>query len=67
MRKSLLTIAFCLVAGMGFAQNAYTHYEVRQTHHPDDFKHYDTERIRKEFAVEKGVRSWGSELGILPL
>ncbi len=53
MRKSLLTIAFCLVAGMGFAQNAYTHYEVRQTHHPDDFKHYDTERIRKEFAVEK--------------
>ena len=53
MKKSLLTIAFCLVAGMGFAQNAYTHYEVRWTHHPEDFKHYDTERIRKEFAVEK--------------
>ncbi len=53
MKKSLLTIAFCLVAGMVFAQNAYTHYEVRQTHHPEDFKHYDTDRIRKEFAIEK--------------
>jgi 4-deoxy-L-threo-5-hexosulose-uronate ketol-isomerase len=28
-------------------------YEERYAYHPDDFKHYDTERIRKEFLVEK--------------
>jgi len=28
-------------------------YEERYAYHPDDFKHYDTERIRREFLVEK--------------
>jgi len=28
-------------------------YEERYNYHPDDFKSYDTERIRKEFLVEK--------------
>ena len=27
--------------------------ELRYAHHPDDFKHYDTARIRKEFLIEK--------------
>jgi 4-deoxy-L-threo-5-hexosulose-uronate ketol-isomerase len=30
-----------------------TIYEERYSYHPDDFKNYDTERIRKEFLVEK--------------
>ena len=30
-----------------------THFEERFAYHPDDFKSYDTERIRKEFLVEK--------------
>lgn len=30
-----------------------TIYEERYAYHPDDFKTYDTERIRKEFLVEK--------------
>ena len=30
-----------------------TIYEERYNYHPDDFKNYDTERIRKEFLVEK--------------
>ncbi|MDX9880417.1 MAG: 5-dehydro-4-deoxy-D-glucuronate isomerase [Prolixibacteraceae bacterium] len=30
-----------------------TIFEERFAYHPDDFKHYDTERIRKEFLVEK--------------
>ncbi len=30
-----------------------TIFEERYAYHPDDFKHYDTEKIRKEFLVEK--------------
>ena len=30
-----------------------TIYEERYNYHPEDFKHYDTQRIRKEFLVEK--------------
>ncbi|MFV0593020.1 MAG: 5-dehydro-4-deoxy-D-glucuronate isomerase [Draconibacterium sp.] len=30
-----------------------TIYEARYAYHPDDFKSYDTEKIRKEFLVEK--------------
>ena len=53
MKKLLFTVAFCLAAGMGMAQNAYTHYEVRWASHPEDAKHYDTDRLRKEFVIEK--------------
>ena len=28
-------------------------YEIRYSNHPEDAKHYDTERLRKEFLVEK--------------
>ena len=30
-----------------------TIYEERYAYHPDDFKTYDTQRIRKEFLVKK--------------
>mgnify|MGYP000923632755 CR=1 FL=1 len=30
-----------------------TIYEERYNYHPEDFKSYDTNRIRKEFLVEK--------------
>jgi 4-deoxy-L-threo-5-hexosulose-uronate ketol-isomerase len=29
------------------------HYEVRYSNHPEDARHYDTKRLRKEFLVEK--------------
>lgn len=29
-----------------------THYEIRYSNHPEDAKHYDTERIRKDFLVQ---------------
>ena len=30
-----------------------TNYDERYNYHPDDFKNYDTTRIRKEFLVQK--------------
>ena len=53
MKKSILTLLLCLIAGWGMAQNAYTHYEVRWASNPRDAKHYDTERLRKEFLIQK--------------
>ena len=50
MKKTLLTLAFGLTATISMAQ---TNYEVRWANHPEDAKHYDTERLRKEFAIEK--------------
>ena len=29
------------------------HFEERYSHHPEDFRNYDTKRIRKEFLIEK--------------
>lgn len=64
MKKTLFTIAFCLVASYGMAQccskgyevkgeNAYTNYNVRWATGPEDAKHYTTDRLRKEYLVEK--------------
>lgn len=30
-----------------------THYDVRWSHHPEDAKAYDTDRLRKEFLIER--------------
>ncbi len=30
-----------------------THYEIRYSNHPDDAKHYDTDRLRRDFLVSK--------------
>ena len=64
MKKTLLTIALCLVAGYGLAQNAikayevhaenaYTYYNMRWATGPNDAKHYTTDRLRKEYLVDK--------------
>ena len=65
MKKMMLTIALVLSASMGFAQgceaggyevkaeNAYTNYNVRYASNPLDAKHYTTERLRNEYAIEK--------------
>lgn len=64
MKKTMMTIAFCLVAGFGFAQcgmkgyevkaeNAYTNYNLRYASNPMDAKHYTTQRLRSEYAIEK--------------
>jgi len=33
--------------------NGTDNYEVRWANNPEDAKHYDTQRLRKEFAIEK--------------
>jgi len=50
MKKLMLSVLVCMAASSAMAQ---TNYEVRHASHPADFKHYDTERIRKEYFVEK--------------
>lgn len=64
MKKITLMLAVMLVtAGQSFAQccktgyevkseNAYTHYNVRYASNPLDAKHYDTQRLRSEYAIE---------------
>lgn len=34
-------------------QAQITHYDVRWSHHPEDAKAYDTDRLRKEFLIER--------------
>lgn len=59
-----MTIALCLMAGMASAQcctkgyemkqeNSYTYYNVRWASSPEDAKHYTTDRLRAEYAIEK--------------
>ena len=38
-----------------------TNYEVRYAAHPEDAKSYDTERLRRDFLIER-VRKWDVEL-----
>ncbi|MGI6233449.1 MAG: 5-dehydro-4-deoxy-D-glucuronate isomerase [Prevotella sp.] len=65
MKKTFITILLCAVTGISFAQsgelkdyevkneNAYTFYNVRWASNPEDAKHYTTDRLRREFAIEK--------------
>ena len=64
MKKTLLTSALLCFALAGFAQdcfkgyevkaeNAYTNYNVRWATGPEDAKHYTTDRLRKEYLIEK--------------
>ena len=65
MKKLFITTTMCLAAFMASAQccensayevkaeNAYTNYNVRYASNPQDAKHYTTDRLRKEFAIEK--------------
>ncbi len=52
MRKILVTLALFVSALSLMGQN-HIEYDVRYAHHPADFKTYDTEKIRKEFLIEK--------------
>ena len=51
MKKILLSIAMCMIAGMGIAQTV--NCEVRYAANPVDAKSYDTQRLRKDFLIEK--------------
>lgn len=50
MRKIIVTLAICLFPTFGMAQ---THYEVRNADSPEDARSYDTQRLRKDFLIEK--------------
>ena len=65
MKKlTLILAAMVLTASQAFgqcgkcgyevkAENAYTNYNVRYASNPMDAKHYTTDRLRGEFAIEK--------------
>lgn len=51
MKKRLFFMAFAFASFGLFAQDM--NYEVRYATNPTDFKSYDTERLRKDFLIEK--------------
>ena len=51
MKKFFVTAAVALMAMTAMAQT--TNYEVRWANNPEDAKHYTTDRLRKEFLIEK--------------
>lgn len=60
MKKIIISVLFLCAALTVNAQayevkaeNSYTYYNVRWPSSPDDAKHYDTDRLRKEYAIEK--------------
>ena len=52
MKKLVLSIIL-LMSVMSLSAQKHIEYDVRYSHHPEDFKKYDTEKIRKEFLMEK--------------
>lgn len=52
MKKLVLSLLL-LVSVMGLTAQNHIEYDIRYSHHPEDFKKYDTEKIRKEFLMEK--------------
>ena len=50
MKKIIL---FTFMGLMTIAANAQLNYKVQTACHPDDVKHYDTERLRSAFLMEK--------------
>ena len=52
MKKILFAVAL-LFAGLSVNAQKHIEWDVRYAHHPEDFKTYDTEKIRKEFLIEK--------------
>lgn len=50
MKKIIVAAMMCVSAFSLSAQ--HINYEVRYSHHPEDVKGYDTEKLRKEFLME---------------
>ena len=51
MKKIFITAAMAIMSLTAMAQT--TNFQVRWANHPEDAKHYDTSRLRKEFLIEK--------------
>lgn len=51
MKKLILSLSLA-IATLGVSAQTVS-YELRYAHHPNDVKSYDTEKLRKEFLVEK--------------
>lgn len=47
MKKLFITVAVALMSMSAMAQTV--NYQVRWANHPEDAKHYTTDRLRKEF------------------
>ena len=50
MKRLIFIAAACMTA---LTANAQLNYTVQTACHPDDVKHYDTERLRSSFLMEK--------------
>ncbi len=50
MKRTILLSLACLLA---ITANAQLNYTIQTACHPDDVKHYDTERLRSSFLMEK--------------
>lgn len=55
--KSIGLSIILLLSVASISAQKYIEYDVRYAHHPEDFKKYDTEKIRKEFLMEKVFES----------
>ena len=66
MKKTTIIVMLCLLtlsshaqescAWKGYevkAENSYTYYNVRYASNPMDARHYDTERLRGEYLIDK--------------
>ena len=54
MKRTLFILISMLTATISPVKaQGQTNCEVRYAHHPEDVKHYDTERLRREFLIEK--------------
>ena len=53
MKKTILTLA---VAALALAAQAQTTYTIMRAVHPDDFKGYDTEKLRSHFAMPEVMK-----------
>ena len=51
--KKILFAASLLFAGFSLNAQKHIEWDVRYAHHPEDFKKYETEKIRKDFLIEK--------------
>lgn len=53
MKSAIKIILSSALALVGLSANAQINYRVQTACHPDDVKHYDTEKLRERFMMEK--------------
>ncbi|MCL2561047.1 MAG: 5-dehydro-4-deoxy-D-glucuronate isomerase [Rikenellaceae bacterium] len=52
MTKKVILTIFAALSTLGLSAQTHIDYEVRYATNPEDFRSYDTERLRKDFLIE---------------